>query len=884
MAEGQTSKAPSNPKPVDETADPASRNQSEALNQVANLVTNYSASNPTNRPTTVEAFKNNLFKLDRGIVKEMFDAASAVKNKPELTFTIQELPGIYIPKKLFTEDLKVPAKKFMSDYDQLHFHEQEVKSRAEASAKSEGSSTKLDAAKAAVLGTGFGNIGKALGGMVGIKPTRKKAKPPKKKEVTQVPGQRPEKSATRAVTMGSETDEPTLKEEVATIKSSNQSELKAAQEKQLTEIEKGWDEIAQAQPTQEPPKTLRGLGVTAPVKPAPPVAVPSKVATLRGPVSSNVGQAPVVSEKRTLRGGPAASGKPTPTITSKTIRGAAPAPLSPVASTPVTRVGTSPAVSGSTEIKVEGNLRNEMETQVPNIPPPPPSAQGTNRPIELRAEGEINQETTINVPRPPVTGSASSVLSYGTQYSPPPQASPSPIRVSGVFKMPEAPDRRARVGAYGQKPTRIIKSTRAGQPTRFVIPTRPGTRQAEVTEPPSPQVGTMQDEGSPIQSATNIEEAPNLQPTLGAGLSSAPTSSPSIPLQGRMPKQTARGGASGSRAGEMARKPKKSGSSIGPQEIKPPLTKAMDLHAAQREDWRGREQAYEGLSADEGLELSDSGLESEMGGPEIGPTPPIQFGQLYDPLDKRRPAIFAPEYLGPGSMATEPEEDLEKGGGEMESDEIEKLSQFESDQRQSALTEEQFIGGQAAPGRQTRTATAGKEPTSQISKKSARQTRQVQAPGKLDEIGMSLKLLSNQANLRLGQEKQRQVQEFKDKLEKLKKAKQTFKNLFDAGEIGASESILPIFTLWAEWNIDLINKHVANGKIPLFEQKPGPGALPLEKTLSQVKDGITILADILIPVSLIASLVVPLTIVALIVGSMFGTFLQIAKLFGMSIF
>ncbi|MDD5438048.1 MAG: hypothetical protein PHC70_02800 [Patescibacteria group bacterium] len=319
---------------------------------------------------------------------------------------------------------------------------------------------------------------------------------------------------------------------------------------------------------------------------------------------------------------------------------------------------------------------------------------------------------------------------------------------------------------------------------------------------------------------------------------------------------------------------------LGPQKIKPPLTKAMDLHAAQNEAWRERARNYEGLPEEEGLGLSSSGFESELGGSEEGtPALPVQFGQFYNPLEQRRPSMSEPEYLGPGSMATEPEdEEIEEEGGTPASD-VEMLSQFQAKQKQAALAEEQLTGAPSAMGAQSRQAQAGKTQEQPEASK-AKRPSETGAPGKTDEVSMALKLLSNQANQRLqGQQMQQKVQDFKDRLEKLNKAKQTFKNLFDVGEIGASESIVPIFTLWAEWNIDLINKHVADGKIPMFEQKPGEGALPFEKTLSQVKDGITILADILIPVSVISSLMLPLVLVALIVVSMFGVFLSIVNAF-----
>lgn len=306
----------------------------------------------------------------------------------------------------------------------------------------------------------------------------------------------------------------------------------------------------------------------------------------------------------------------------------------------------------------------------------------------------------------------------------------------------------------------------------------------------------------------------------------------------------------------------------------------MDLHAAQSQAWRGREIEYGedgSLSAGEGLELSESGLESELAeGPENQPVLPMQI--------ERRGGYYKEGERGPGSMPIEEEAEDEMIGGGTPESELEKLMSFQSRQRQTSMAGEQLTG---APSARTRGVKPEPPSTRQLASQSAGQrgtAGKSGGPGKMDEIGMALKLLSSQVSSKLqADQRLKQYEDFKEKIESLKRGKQAFKNLLDVGEIGAGESGMTILTLWAEWNIDLINKHIAGGKIPFFEQKPSTGSLPLEKTISQVKDGITILADILIPVSLIATLIIPLTMTALIIISFFGVFLKLADLFGVKL-
>ncbi len=140
-----------------------------ALQQTDGIIHDFNFSNDKNRPQIVNNFKDNLMSLDREVVKAVFDGAGAIRNKPDETFTIPDLPGVAIPKKI-VQELKVLPKKFFEEYDAANRTKNEIMSQAKAGSIAEGAETKLSAAKSAVFGKGFGQIGTALGGMVGLKP------------------------------------------------------------------------------------------------------------------------------------------------------------------------------------------------------------------------------------------------------------------------------------------------------------------------------------------------------------------------------------------------------------------------------------------------------------------------------------------------------------------------------------------------------------------------------------------------------------------------------------------------------------------------------------------------------------------------------------------
>ncbi|MFA6100005.1 MAG: hypothetical protein WC750_03965 [Patescibacteria group bacterium] len=799
MAEEKNQNAPSNSGLVN--------NQSQALDQVANLVTNYNSSNEANRVDTVEAFKNNLFKLDRGVVKKMFDSASAIRNKPDLTFIIQELPGLYIPKKIFTEDLKTPARSFFADYDRRNYQDLQVKSQAEASAKSEGSSTKLDAAKAAVLGKGFGAIGQTLGSMAGLKPVSR--------------------------------------------------------------------------------RTRASAGGTKETTPAPQKKTLSSPAALRGHAPSGAGRSPEISNV------PIA------------------APAKSAAAPQQQATGAAPAAPG-VELKAEGEIKNEAEVQAPNLPAPPsPTAsggKGTPQTAQIEAKGET--ETRIKIPIPTAGGQTGAIFKEISIQAPaesevslPPPLSP----ISSVSPARQTPiqPRRSRLGTYGRQPARGSAARTTPSPQNLVG-TRPGPDQAtRIPVLPSRQGGAGTEISRPdTRRTTEVEQAPSPGGRAQAQTTGQDLAIPSTQTEQPMSAASAFGARGTPNlpttkspssqvsvvpgtwdAGTLGRPGRRSSKSVGPQEIKPPISRAMDLHAAQNEAWRGRAMERgdeEAMATEEGLELSGSGLESELAeGMEEGLTPSMAYGQFFNPLAQQG-GYYPQAERGPGTMAMEEEiEDETAGGGTPESD-IDRLRSFQAIQRRDTVAGEQLTG---APSSRLRNVKPEPPSTRQLVSQAGRgQAAGSGGPGKMDEIGFALKLLSNQVSSKLkADQATKQIEDFKAKIESLKRGKQAFKNLLDIGEIGSSESGVSLLTLWVEWNIDLINKHVADGKIPFFEQKPSAGSLPLEKTISNVKDGVIIFADILLPISAIAFMAIPLTVTALIVASFFGTFLQLANYFGISI-
>ncbi|MHB8830907.1 MAG: hypothetical protein ACYC44_02245 [Patescibacteria group bacterium] len=822
MAQEETN-APSNAnQPSDASAKLVQQGYQQALGDLPNLITNYQFSNEANRPTTVEAFKNNLFKLDRGVVKKMFDTARDLRNKPDLSFTINELPNVSIPKKIFTDELKTSGKKFLTDYDQKNYQNLQVKSQAEASAKSEGSASKLDAAKSAVLGTGFGAVGSALGGMVGLKPVSRKT-PAKKTPV----------------------------------------ETKAAEKATL-------EPVPETVETPVPPTTRRAVRNA---KPAPTPPATAKVTT---------------SVTTTLRGvGPSAAPAQT---AGGTLRGVGPAP-------------TTQATPSSDGVRVGGEVKTEAQATPPTQPSAPAGAEATPQ-----ATPDQAQAATPGLAGTMQTQAESTTQARADVLPPPPAVLPTAVptgvelapRTRAAGPVPSAPLNRQRPRAAAmQMATGISSATPPASVTRRIqrAGRRPTT--ATIVAPATSSITEVGTSEVPVEDIF-AEETPRTPetatiepPTLG-NIPGATPITPVMPgLAARRPTGQAQRITPTTRRAPRAAKGYRR---VGPQEIKPPIGRslemgrAMGLQAAKDEAGQVLLENLppEELTAlQEGLALSGGGLESELGEGAGGePSLPVQFGQFYNPLERRRPAIFAPQYLGPGSMAMEPEElETEETEGGTPQGEIEQLQSFQAEQQKANLAAEQLTGAPTVPS-----ALGSTRAGAAVSGGAARRGP-TQGAGQAGGQGEASQILSRAVQLR-GQQMQaasaqqsqmQQIESLKASIESIKRAKQAFKNLIDTGEIAGSESGVTLLTLWGEWNIDLINKHIANGKIPYFEQKPSEGALQLEKTISNVKDGITIFADIVVPISILASMILPLIFVAIIVLSSFKVIMAISNFFGITL-
>ena len=822
MAQEETS-APSNAnQPSDASAKLVQQGYQQALGDLPNLITNYQFSNEANRPTTVEAFKNNLFKLDRGVVKKMFDSATALRNKPDLAFTINELPNVNIPKKIFTDELKTSGKKFLTDYDQKNYQNLQAKSQAEASAKSEGSASKLDAAKSAVLGTGFGAVGSALGGMVGLKPVARKA---------------PKKTPAEPKVAAKATAEPTVEPSVEAPAPVTPTPRRAARSAMPAPTPP-----ATAKVTTSVTTTLRGVGPS-------PAPVQTAGGTLRG-----VGPAPT-AQAAPPSGGIRAGGEVTTTA-----QAAPPTqPSTPEAGAP-TQVSTGPAQAAP---GLTGTMQAQAESKTEaraDILPPPPAVLPTMTPtgVDLRPKTRPAGPT----PSAPLTrqrpGAAAMQMATGVSSA---VAPPSVAR---------------RIQRAGRRPATAT----------IIAPAISSVTEVGTSETPVEDI--FAEEAPRAPEATTIEP-----PTLGNIPGATPITPVIAGLAARRPTgQAQRTTPTTRRAPQSARGYRR----VGPQEIKPPIGRSLEMGRAMglqaAKDQSGQvlleNLPPEELTAlQEGLALSGGGLESELGqGAGEGPALPVQFGQFYNPLERRQPAIFAPQYLGPGSIAMEPEEaEMEEEGGTPEG-EIEQLQSFQAEQQQANLAAEQLTGSPTVPS-VTGPARAGVAAPGV----GAARRGPAQGAGQAGGQGETSQILSRAMQLR-GQQMQaasaqqsqmQQIESLKASIESIKRAKQAFKNLIDTGEIAGSESGVTLLTLWGEWNIDLINKHIAGGKIPYFEQKPSEGALPLEKTISNVKDGITIFADIVVPISILASMILPLIFVAIIVLSSFKVIMAISNFFGITL-
>ncbi|MFA6161224.1 MAG: hypothetical protein WCT54_03910 [Patescibacteria group bacterium] len=316
------------------------------------------------------------------------------------------------------------------------------------------------------------------------------------------------------------------------------------------------------------------------------------------------------------------------------------------------------------------------------------------------------------------------------------------------------------------------------------------------------------------------------------------------------------------------------GSRLGPQEIRPPIGRglemgrAMNLNAAQSE--ARREQG--GTGPKEGLGLSSGGLESELDeNRSSSPAASMQTEQIYDPLTQRGSTFGQTQDRSPGSMVIEPTEELETQGGGRPESELERLKNFQSAQRQSSFASEQLTG---EPGMAAKASKAVSGPEGSSVQRVAQPAKSASGvvsaaantkTGTGSDLASALFMRAKQMQAQNQQNQINQLEQAKNAFESLKRGKQSFKNLIDAAQMAASGSWVTLVTLLAEWNLDIINKHVADSRIPGLEKKPSPGSTSLDKTISNVKDGVVIFADIVLSISCLAASMIPLVIITLIV-------------------
>jgi hypothetical protein len=557
------------------------------------------------------------------------------------------------------------------------------------------------------------------------------------------------------------------------------------------------------------------------------------------------------------------------------------------------------ATEVSTNISLEADAKQAFTMEAPVIPPPPSAIDRTGQPqaAEIQVEGRLPTPVSIPLPPPPAppgeagqAGPMPSAALTGMGL----MAAAAKIAPSGEAGAPSGSESGVTTTA-AQTPEQVMVSRpQAGKTLKVALPQAPSqAQQAEVTKtrPAAAKTGLPQE---------TTEGAPKPPPTQATAPQAAAQPSPAPPAAGMPPpgqaptakpvSKRAQTGVPGMgtfvTAGGAAAGPAKSSLDVGPIKIKPPMgrgletSRAMALGAAQgaaRRQAEGQDEYWEDLAQGEGsqlpegLDLSYGGMEEAMGGAAGGgPSLPVQFGQFYDPMAARR-TMATPQYLGPGSMATEPtagEEDEQ--GGTRRSD-FEQAADFSAQQQRSSLAAEQLTGAPTTPQAGAGRPGAAARPSARTAGSGAAAGRPSGQPGKGQEMGMALKLLSAQVQHKMQQDQRTsQINEFKAKIESLQRAKQTFKNLIDLGEILASESGVTILTLWLEWNVDLINKRVANGSLPWFEKKPPENATSLEKITSWTKDGITILADILIPLGIMMSVFFTILIPAVLMTTILG--------------
>ena len=661
--------------------------------------------------------------------------------------------------------------------------------------------------------------------------------------------------------------------------------IASAQEQELSEIEKGWDEIAAKQ--EDETKTLRGMGA-AQETPSSPLATQSRTTTLRG-VSPT---APAVAPSRTVRGiGPAAVaagaaaaavglGSSTSAATVKTT-GQVTTKKSATVTAPAGGGGTQGgeiSVTGKREEKIEGQVKTTIEQPAAQAPAEGAGATKVEGTVETTAQAKPGAAAPSAGQGGPikVEGKVEITVQAKPGAAPAGQAMPSQINIQaktgvgvptgggvaagiGPVSAEVNVKRQARQGfqhappSPGAQKSTVVRPQ--GQPTlRGMPPT--AAQEAPRTlagMPPAPQgAEQIQAPSAPLPTGMNAPQGLELSPTATPGSVQR--------MQAPRPSKRVTGGA----APSAIRRPvaKTTGARPGPQ-ISRPLGAAMSLGATQQ---RARASAPSGGLAGDTKPLDVTGdIMSDKPRAASMQTPGI-----YSPLEGR--GAYSMGARAPGSIATEAEEeDLASKGGIMATDEEGRAQALESaKQRQRSLLANMpgavpLAAGAVAAGAAMRAPSEEEIPVEEgeeaeedgelteqdiIEDEEAEETEVQQQ----DQVRRAMQIEALQAQQRQQLSIQGAQASIHDSIEGAKKVQKNLQNIWrvvNAVEALDAEFILPLILWFLTANIQLLNKYTFKNKlIP-------PASLP--------EDALTCCIDCFAGSMMFMSFFMQLIIVALVV-------------------
>lgn len=546
-------------------------------------------------------------------------------------------------------------------------------------------------------------------------------------------------------------------------------------------------------------------------------------------------------------------------------------------------VGAAPA-GRETAIDIKTGLKTQTTVQAPVAgSASAPAGQAPKTPVQIQAQAETQTQISPPVaPAVPISGRRSQQAQTQT---------PAGRQTTGQAPAAGSYERRSKLESYGTSASTGATVIPSVARTNILTPA-PGQAegtQISISEPGQKrQVKTDQAQGGQVLSETPFEQM--------TGEQTAVTSSP---IRGPAAQTTSKPGGTASISRQIKRRPGKAGAgkkttarraggyqAVGPQEIKPPIGRGLDLGRAMNlaagQAMAGRQATA--ARAPEGLSLSTGGLETGLAeGGFMTSAIPTQDEFLYDPLRAyNQPSVYTQRAPGAAYETAETEDEYMGAGGEVASD-LERLSSLEAGKQKSRALTSQLLGSEAGIGMEPK---AVKQDASSLqAQKFAPGEREAAWPKEIPRL-MRLEAARGSKVQKLAQARQK-ITELKDQFESAKKAVQQFRDLKNVGELLAGVSGWTLLALWLEWNLDLINKRIANNAIPLLEKSPSPDAPPWEKGKHTVKDGVTVFANIFIPISALTSFLMPLIITAIItlsaLGAVGAAFLTVANFFGISI-